>query len=124
MDIFQKSRKVKLLFGVIVTLALFATFMAIVATCSSQQPEPTPLQTQTVLQTEIVTAMRTGTRTVIVENETGRQHTFTLTTTRHRRGTAPESQTRGHIETDILRIYSRGAVLVIFEVATQVIHII
>jgi len=124
MDIFQKSRKIKLLFGVIVTIALFATFMAIVAMCSSQQPEPTPLQTQTVLQTEIVTAMRTGTRTVIVENETGQQHAFTLITTRHRRGTAQEPSTRTHIETDILRIYSHGAVLVIYEIATQTIHII
>ena len=109
----------------VVAVALISIILTAVifVACNSRQAEPDPTQMYTLVQTQIVTIQRAGTRTFIIENETARQHAFTLITTRHR-GEAPPTETRTHINTDIVRIYSRAGVLVVYELQTGTIHIV
>jgi len=118
-----KAQVVKLFICVVAALTLSIVFWAIFI-ARMPQPEPEPPQLYTLIQTEIVTVQREGTRTIIIENETARVLSFQLTTTQYRRNTAPQQQTRTHLESDILRIYSRGAIMIIYEIATQAIHIL
>ena len=105
------SRIDKYAFSIVcITLSIALVGLIAWTIVGNVQSSTTTLPQVQVVETEIVVINRTGDRTIVTEVQTGQQHTFELVTTRHRRGNAPQPQTRTHTNTDVLRIYSRGAI--------------
>ena len=120
---FIMRRRIKWIIGIAVAVTFCIIVTAMFTACTARQTEQPTQPQERVIESEIVLITVTGNRTVVRELATDRIHNFTLTTTRHR-GEAPPTQTRTHTSTDVVRIYSRGAVLVVYEVETSVIHLV